>query len=449
MARGSVYRRCGCSELDPSTGKRKQLGRSCPKLKRANGQWANHGAWAFTLSLTLHTGERRQVSRSGFDTRDEAEKVMDDLRAQAANGIRVDKRITTGDFLTRWIDSKHDVKANTAAHYRRYIEKIFIPHLGSVALADLRAHHITAMLQEVNTSAQNRRTSSTGNATTQRVRAVLRSALSDAVREGYISTNSAALVKMPTATRTKALVWTRAREDEWRAEVQRLINEGSTPSLARRKAKRPSSVMVWRGDHLGTFLDHVEQHRLYALFYVAAHTGMRRGEVCGLRWADVDMDAGTITIERQLVNVVGKVQEDSPKSSASGRVVAIGKEGVEVLKAHRARTNADRLAWGPAYSHTSRVFVREDGTDLDPSWLLKEFQRQAFKADLPPVRFHDLRHAAASLMLASGSSMKVVSTVLGHSSTAITSDVYTSVYDDASAAAVDAMRTLIPRNQAR
>jgi integrase len=152
------------------------------------------------------------------------------------------------------------------------------------------------------------------------------------------------------------------------------------------------------------------------------------------------MDAGTITIERQLVNVVGKVQEDSPKSSASGRVVAIGKEGVGVLKAHGARTNADRLAWGPAYSHTSRVFVREDGTDLDPSWLLKEFQRQAFKADLPPVRLHDLSHAAASLMLASGSSMKVVSTVLGHSSTAITSDVYTSVYDDASAAAVDAMR---------
>lgn len=126
----------------------------------------------------------------------------------------------------------------------------------------------------------------------------LRSALNDAVREGLIVTNPAALVKMAGGKRPKALVWTVEREARWRGAVAAHIAAGKTPPEARAPAPRPSPVMVWRPDHLGAFLDVAAGDRLYALFHLIAYRGLRRGEAAGLEWQDVDLDGAAVTVRR-------------------------------------------------------------------------------------------------------------------------------------------------------
>jgi integrase len=177
----------------------------------------------------------------------------------------------------------------------------------------------------------------TGPSALQRMRAMLRSCLNDAKREELITSNPAELVKLPSGKAPSAKVWTTPRERAWRAEVQALIEQGKSAKVARHDASVPSSVMVWTATHLGRFLNAVAEDRLYALWFFVGTRGLRRGELLGLRWGDIDWDAATVTFERQLVNVPGEVMEDKPKSDAGGRVIALGGEGVTVLKAHRAR----------------------------------------------------------------------------------------------------------------
>ncbi|MFE5480523.1 tyrosine-type recombinase/integrase [Nocardia sp. NPDC056541] len=432
MAQGSVYRRCGCTTVDDN-GKRVQLGPKCPKLKRLNGAWADHGTWGFTIGVVGMGGVRSQVRRAGFDTKNEAVAAMDEVKALAAKGVVVNEKMTVGQYLAEWIDGKDDIKANTHANYKRYIEKVFVPHLGHIRLRDLRPAQVKAMFD-----AHTRLAPSSA----QRMRAVLRSALSDALRAGLVTVNAAALVKLAGGRSPRALVWTKARETTWRWEVAALVENGMTVARARRSAPRPSSSMVWTPAHLGAFLDSVTDHPLYGLFWIASHCGLRRGEVCGLKWSD--LDDGAITVERQLVCTPDGIIEDTPKSDASGRCVSVGKAGVQLLTAHRSAQRAELLSWGVGKG-SGYMFTTPDGQTLDPHRVSKEFKRLVAAADLPPIRFHDLRHTAASLMLASGSDMKMVSEVLGHSDLAITGNIYASVYDDAKDAAVEAVSALVPR----
>ncbi|MBH0781351.1 tyrosine-type recombinase/integrase [Nocardia bovistercoris] len=432
MAQGSVYRRCGCTTVDDN-GKRVQLGPKCPKLKRPNGTWADHGTWGFTIGVVGMGGARSQVRRAGFATKNDAVSAMDDVKARASKGVVVNEKMTVGQYLNEWIDGKDDIKANTHANYSRYIEKVFVPHLGHVRLRDLRSAHIKAMFDDHTHLAPS---------SAQRMRAVLRSALSDALRAGLVTVNAAALVKMAGGRSPRALVWTKARESSWRWDVAALVEDGKTVAAARRSAPRPSSSMVWTPAHLGAFLDAMADHPLYALFWIASHCGLRRGEVCGLKWSD--LDDGVITVERQLVCTPDGIIEDTPKSDASGRSVSVGTAGVKLLTAHRSDQRAELLSWGVGKG-SGYMFTTPTGETLDPHWVSKEFKRQVTAADLPPIRFHDLRHTAASLMLASGSDMKTVSEILGHSDLTITGNIYASVYEDAKDAAVEAVSVLVPR----
>jgi len=203
--------------------------------------------------------------------------------------------------------------------------------------------------------------------------------------------------------------------------------------------------MVWTAAHIGHFLDEVADDRLYALWHILGTRGLRRGEVLGLQWGDIDWEHGTLTVERQLVNVVGTVMQDRPKSDAGGRVIALGSEGVSVLKGHGAAQKRERLGWGEAYHTTSRVFTREDGHDLDPSWLTKRFGRLTAEHDLPPIRLHDVRHTAGSLMIASGSDPKTVQETLGHADMKLTMEVYVSLFEDVAQTSADAVTSFIPR----
>lgn len=436
IARGSVFRRCGCTEI--REGKRVQLGQSCRKLRRANGSWANHGTWAYAVRVNGPDGKRTMKRQAGYDTKEAAQEALDAVRNDAARGFVSSDKLTVGDYLCEWVSHKTNLKSNTLDHYQRYVENVFVPYLGHLRLRDLRPAHVQKMFQDLRSSR-----GTLGRSSAQRMRAVLRSALTDALRASLVTTNAAALTKIDSARTPRAAVWTKAREADWRSEVDRLVANDHTRDEARRMANRPSSSMVWTPAHLGQFLDSISDHDLYALFWIVAHCGLRRGEVCALRWADLNDDA-TLSIERQLVTTPTGVIEDTPKSEASGRTVAIGKAGVDVLKAHRVAQAERHMAWGLGQA-SGYMFTQYDGKPYNPNRITKLFRELVAEADLPPIRLHDLRHTAASLMLASGQDMKVVSTVLGHSDITVTANIYASVYEDAAHAAVEAMTALIPR----
>jgi integrase len=343
--------------------------------------------------------------------------------------------VNAGFYFTDWLAAKKDIRPNTRRSYAGHIERYLIPHLGHHQLDTLRVEHVAEMLAEVVGS----------NATRQRVRATLRSALSDAMRQELVTINVASLVRLPAGRRPKALVWTVERETRWREAVAAHLANGTSPTAARELADRPSAVMVWRPDQLGTFLDTAAGERLYALFHLVAYRGLRRGEAAGLAWEDVDLDGGVLVVRRQRVQLGWRVIEDDPKSEAGGRTVALDASSVAALRAHRRAQLTERMAWGSAWVDSGKVFTREDGQPLHPATITDRFHDLVELADLPPVRLHDLRHGAASIMLAAGVDLKTVQETLGHSSITLTSDTYTSVYPAVAAAAAEAAASLIPR----
>ncbi len=160
---------------------------------------------------------------------------------------------------------------------------------------------------------------------------------------------------------------------------------------------------------------------------------MRRSDLLGLRWTDVDLDAGRLSIVQSMILVDHEIRFTEPKTASSRRSVVLDPRTVETLRVHRRTQREDRLAWGPAWQDSGLVFVREDGSPLHPQRLSTWFHKVVLDVGQPPIRLHDLRHYAA------GQPAKVVSERLGHSSIAITLDIYSHVLpsmDEAAAAAI-------------
>ncbi len=391
--KGSVFRRCGCRD---DSGRPL---RACPRLGRERG----HGSWYYRADVGRDgAGRRREQKKGGFATKAEAEAALAKVLAAVSTGEhRHDGRQTVGTYLTGWIaDREADgLRPATVAVYRLYIDRDIIPALGHLRLGDLRPGHVEKLLRDL-------RASGRGTTTIRRIHATLRSALTSARKARLVPYNAAVDVSLPTA--------------------------------------HPAKVNPWSAEELALFLETVTTHRLGALFEVLAMTGMRRGEVCGLRWSDIDLDRGVISVRSQLVEVNGRAVEGRPKTrSGEDRRVDIGQRTIAALLGHRLRQDLERRDWGPGYALTDRVFTREDGTDLIPSYVTKLFNRLLAQADLRPIRLHDLRHGAASLMISGGVDVAVISKRLGHSSIRITADVYGHLLPGAGRQAADAMEALL------
>ncbi len=358
--------------------------------------------------------KRTPLKRGGFATEADAQAELDKVRGKISRGVDV-TGVNTGVYLGEWLAAKRDIRPNTRRSYAGHIRTVWVPHLGHHRLDALRTEHVAA-------------------------------ALADAMRQGLVTVNVAALMKLPTGKRPKALVWTTEREARWRDVVAAHVADGKTPVEARELAPRPSPVMVWRPDQLGVFLDTAAPDRLYALYHVVAYRGLRRrGEAAAVEWEDVDLDGAAVVVRRQRVQVGWEPIEDDPKSEAGERTVPLDAGTVAALRAHRRAQLADRLAWGPAWVDSGKVFIRENGEPLHPATITDRFHELVAAAELPPIRLHDLRHGAASTSFAAGVDLKVVQETLGHSSITITSDTYTSVYPAVAAAAAEAAAALMPR----
>jgi integrase len=207
----------------------------------------------------------------------------------------------------------------------------------------------------------------------------------------------------------------------------------------------PSVVMVWMPDQASAFLDYAETHdiALYALYALVTVWGLRRGEACGLRDIDVDLDAATITITQQRTSVAYKPIVKEVKSEAGDRVIAIDPHTIVILRAYHAMRARWTLANGPDWPNTGFFFVRPDGQPWHPDTLGRRFVQLTTQAGLPPIRLHDLRHCAASYLKLAGADMKTIQDILGHSSSVITSDTYTLLFQDLERAVTAAAANLI------
>lgn len=174
----------------------------------------------------------------------------------------------------------------------------------------------------------------------------------------------------------------------------------------------------------GAFLDFVAEDRLYAMWHLIAFRGLRRGEACGQPWSETNLDTHSLTVSSQLVQDGWDVETSEPKTDSGFRVIALDDDTVEVLKHHRERQGAAHEMWGLAWVDTGLVFTQEDGSWLHPGKVTDLFERLVAASGLPPIRLHHLRHGAATLMLAAGIDVKIVSDTLGHSDTRITRDIY-------------------------
>jgi integrase len=338
-------------------------------------------------------GQRKQHWQGGFKTRTEAQDALNDLLTRLGQGTYVaPSRETLGEFLLEWLKSrKHEIKATTFGGYERNIVNHIIPALGFIKLQELTP---AALRSFYSTVGRKRGTGELSARTKLHIHSVLRKALGDAVRWGKIMRNPA----------------------------------GRELCEAPKVRTRPLLKAPWSPKEMQRFLRHVESDRLQGAWLLVATTGLRRGELLGLRWEDVDLEGGRLSIIQTLTTVGYRILfQDTTKTDGSTRHMMLDAATVTALRKHRARQSEERLAWGPAYQDHGLVFAKEDGSPLHPDLFLRSFQRLGKAAGLPKIRLHDVRHSWASYALAAGVPAKVVSQRLGHSNIRITLDLYTHV----------------------
>jgi integrase len=320
--------------------------------------------------------------------------------------------------------SRTSIRPSTLRSYQHHVDAHLIPHLGRLQLSELTGRHVAAMFRTLAATDTGRGRPPTPG-TLHRIRATLRAALNAAIRDDLRSDIPARHVELPGPRRPHAEVWTNQQITAWRAQGQRPI------------------VAVWTAQQLAAFLTTVADDRLYPMWWLIALRGLRRGEAAGLRWCDLDLNAGTITIAQQRIAYGRIVQVSPPKTAASRRTIALDHATGRLLREHRYRQEAERDAAGDRWQDSGYVFTTPDGSPLHPDWLTRRFRRLVTLSGLPPVRLHDLRHGAASLALAAGADLKTVQALLGHASIVLTADTYTSVLPELLANAAEATARLV------
>jgi integrase len=203
-----------------------------------------------------------------------------------------------------------------------------------------------------------------------------------------------------------------------------------------------NEMRCWDAEQLAKFLAHVEGHRLQAAFHLAAMTGMRRGEVLGLRWQDVDFESGRLAVRHTLVSVAYQLRESTPKTHQA-RVVDLDSGTLDHLRMHRTRLEAERVAWGAGYQENDLVFRREDASPVHPDSFTQTFNAEVRRSGLPRIRLHDLRHSHATIALRAGVPVKVISERLGHENPAFTLKQYAHVIPGMQAEAAALIAALV------
>lgn len=380
--------------------------------------------WSYVVRIRdPKTGKMKPRWVGGFKLRADALRARDDARDRVHKGtLAIPSKVTLKEYLELWLEGMdRQVRATTLRSYTMHVREHIAPVLGFHRLQAITPGMINAFYAKLLKDGRVQKArvpaaeSDDKAATTdpkpkpkpkkakaqtnpglspnsvRRIAATLHRALRDAVDEGALTRNPASLAKLPKAS----------------AGVHR-------------------DLQVWTAEELANFLDASaanEKDWAFPIFHLAAYTGMRRGELCGLRWSDVDLDAGSLSVQHTRVVVGTDTTEGPPKTAQGRRTVDLDKRTVQVLKAHRKAQDEERFALGRT-TERDYVFDQYGGQPLHPDYVTRLFNSAVKRYGLKRIRFHDLRHTHATLMLGAGMPLKVVSERLGHSTAAFTMTVY-------------------------
>lgn len=361
-------------------------------LMAGGSVYKRSGSWAFRVDAGFHpeTGKRRQVLRQGFATKKEAQVALSELMQANEKGAVVAKSTTKlGDYLDEWLlNQRNHLRATTLRSYEIAVMRIK-KRIGRIQLQALTPMQIEKLYNELlagGVSGQK----PLAPKTVKNTHVVLRKALADAERLGLVPRNAASAARSPSAHRPE--------------------------------------FDTWSSDDLKTFFEATKDNRLRAAFVVLATTGMRRGELLGLRWRDVDFGGAQLSIVQALTTVKWEPVVTPTKTQRSRRTIYLDTFTVDALRGHRKRQREEQLAAGPAWDGSNDLVFRGDlGGLVHPDSFSREFLLLVRDAGLPRIRLHDLRHTYATLALKTGVHPKVVSERLGHATVGITLDLYSHV----------------------
>ena len=369
-------------------------------MRRGNGEGSVYqekdGRWCAVVSLP--TGGRKKFHADSYQ---EASDKLLGARRHIADGVPIpDQRQTIGDFLTTWLEETARVTVRPATYqsYATIVRLHLIPELGRVKLSELTPQQVQRLLNQKTAAGLSPRR-------VHYIRAVLRRALGQAVRWGMVARNVATLVESPKG--------------------------------------RPQRVEPFSPTEARAFLEAIRGERLEALYATALTTGLRQGEALGLRWEDVDLAGGTITVRHSLQRVEGRLQLVAPKTDRSRRTVPLPKALIPRLLEHKDRQAIERDRAANIWMESGYVFTTDLGHPLDGSSVTHRFQKMLPDLGFRRQRFHDLRHACASLLLAQGVQARVVMEILGHSSITLTMNTYSHVMPNLQRDALDRMDEIL------
>jgi len=373
--------------------------------RRGNGEGAirqrGNGRWEARLTLG-YASNGRQIRKSFYGvTRSEVQQRLNRAMRDLREGMPApDDTITLRRFLTHWLEDAHkpSVRPSTYRRSEQAVRLHIIPEIGHFRLSKLTPHHVQALLGR-------KREGGLSVRSVQIIHAVLRAALNQAVRWGDVQRNVASLVKTPRLSGTE-------------------VNPFS-----------PEEVKI--------FLSAISGHRLEALFILAITTGLRQGELMGLRWEDVDLDYATLRVSFALQRIDRAYHLVEPKSRTSRRTIALPQVAVTALRSHRTRQLEERMLAGRDWTDTGMVFTTATGYYLNGQVAAVQFHKVLEKAGLRRQRFHDMRHCCASLLLSQGVHPRLVMETLGHSQIGLTMNTYSHVIPDMRREAADQMDAIL------
>ena len=363
--------------------------------QRKDGRWMGQ----ITLGINPATKKAKRLTFYGKTRKEVQEKIREALNQKDKGMLGEPSKLTLQEWLKTWLEDykKRELKESTWESYKSLIEDHINPDLGMVKLSKLRTNDIQRFYNEKLNNGRKRKIEKDGKEisglstrTVKYIHTVLSGALKQAVKEGIIPVNPADATTQP------------------------------------RQQKHEITPLTT--DQVRQLLEDIKDDWMYPVYVTALGTGLRRGELLGLKWEALDLEAGMALIKRELVQVKGKVKlQEYTKTKGSNRTIALPDMVTRELKKLRIRQKQERLQLGPAYQDKGYVFCWPDGRYIRPDYAYHQLKKQLEDHNLPSIRFHDLRHTFATMLLEAGEHPKVVSEMLGHSSITITLDIYSHV----------------------
>ncbi len=364
-----------------------------------------NGKWAYVISMPFDPvkGKYPQRWRSGFETKAAAAEALRKDLAEIDSGEIVMSKLTTESYLLEWLKSINQSRApRTAETYQYTVERWIVPLIGSIKLNKLDHYHIEKMYQTIAKSG-------IASSSVHRVHRVLRTALNRAVKRGLLARNPISQVDAP------------------------------SNHIDRRE--------TLHSEHVIQLLEYLSQHSpmLHMAVYLSVFTGMRRGELCGLTWSNVDWDHGVLRIVQARQRRDGKDLIGKTKTAGSVRPIVIDDDVLTALQNWKSEQKERAEQSATVWTVENYILTNIDGSLPDPSSFSRQLAKAVRKLNLPHVSFHDLRHTHATLLLEANVPLKVVSERLGHASIGTTANVYAHVTENMQRQAADKLKDILSK----